>query len=155
VKKDEPKPAEEEKKPEPPKEEEKKAEEPKKEEPTAETKPADAPKTGAVASKAVAPKKEEPAAPSAAGPFSKASAISALGSASSAASSCKKPGGPTGSGKVQVTFAPSGRVTTAAVQGGSFAGTAVGGCVAAVFRRAKVPPFSGSPVTVSKSFTIN
>jgi hypothetical protein len=30
----------------------------------------------------------------------------------------------------------------------------VGGCVAAVFRRAKIPPFAGNPVTVSKSFSI-
>jgi hypothetical protein len=56
---------------------------------------------------------------------------------------------------VQVTFAPSGRVTSATVMGPPFAGTAVGGCVAGAFRRAKVPAFSGNPVTVSKSFAIN
>jgi hypothetical protein len=38
--------------------------------------------------------------------------------------------------------------------GGAFAGTDVGGCVARLFRAAKVPPFSGDPVTVSKSFSI-
>jgi hypothetical protein len=70
------------------------------------------------------------------------------------AATCKKAGGPTGSGKATVTFAPSGRVTTATV-GGSFAGTPTGGCVASVFRKAHVPSFSGSAVTVSKSFTIN
>jgi hypothetical protein len=99
--------------------------------------------------------KEEPPPPADAQPFSKASAISALGAAASAAGSCKKPGGPTGPGKATVTFAPSGRVTTATVAGGSYAGTGVGGCVASVFRRAHVPPFSGSAVTVSKSFQIN
>jgi predicted Zn finger-like uncharacterized protein len=107
----------------------------------------------------VAPKKEEPAAETAAAssapPFSKAAAISALGGAAGSAGACKKPGGPTGTGKVQVTFAPSGRVTNATVMGGPFAGTAVGGCVAAAFRRAKVPAFSGNAVTVSKSFAIN
>jgi hypothetical protein len=104
-----------------------------------------------------APKKpkEEPPPPADAQPFSKASAIAALGSAASASGSCKKPGGPTGAGKATVTFAPSGRVTTATVAGGSYAGTSVGGCVASVFRRAHVPPFSGSSVTVSKSFQIN
>jgi hypothetical protein len=106
-----------------------------------------------------APKKEEPApaeaAASGAPAFSKAAAISALGGAAGSAGGCKKPGGPTGTGKVQVTFAPSGRVTNATVMGGPFAGTAVGGCVAAAFRRAKVPAFSGNPVTVSKSFAIN
>jgi predicted Zn finger-like uncharacterized protein len=92
--------------------------------------------------------------PADAPPFSKASAISALSAAASGANSCKKPGGPTGSGKATVTFAPSGRATTATVSG-SLAGTPVGGCVASVFRRAHVPAFSGSSVTVSKSFSIN
>jgi predicted Zn finger-like uncharacterized protein len=155
------------KKDEPPKEEpkpEEKKEEPapaaaasaapeeKKEEAKADAKTPAKPGSGAVA-----PKKEEPAeaAPSSAPPFSKAAAISALGAASGSAGGCKKPGGPTGTGKVQVTFAPSGRVTSATVMGGPFAGTAVGGCVAGAFRRAKVPAFSGNPVTVSKSFAIN
>jgi len=99
--------------------------------------------------------KEDAPPPADAQPFSKASAISALGAAASSAGSCKKPGGPTGPGKATVTFAPSGRVTTATIAGGSYAGTGVGGCVASVFRRAHVPPFSGSSVTVSKSFQIN
>jgi predicted Zn finger-like uncharacterized protein len=129
----------------------------KKEEPKAEAVKADPSKTGAHGAGATAPKKEEPATPgpSTAPPFSKASAISALGSAASSAGGCKKAGGPTGVGKVQVTFAPSGRVTSATVMGSPFAGTAVGGCVASRFRAAKVPAFAGSPVTVSKSFSIN
>lgn len=108
-------------------------------------------------------KKEEPkaeppkeAAPASGGnaPFSRSAAISALSTAASAAAGCKQAGGPTGRGRVSVTFAPSGRVTTATVNGPPFAGTSVGGCVAAQFRRATVPPFSGSPVTVHKSFSI-
>jgi hypothetical protein len=87
--------------------------------------------------------------------FSRSAAVSALNSAAGAASGCKKADGPTGRGRVSVTFAPSGRVTTAVVNGPPFAGTSVGGCVAAAFRRASVPPFDGSPVTVHKSFTIN
>jgi hypothetical protein len=150
---------------------EKPAEEPKKEEAP---KPSEAPSASVAASASAAPEtkpadkavvapqgttpkkpKEEAAPPADAQPFSKASAISALGAAASGAGSCKKPGGPTGAGKATVTFAPSGRVTTATVSGGSYAGTPVGGCVASVFRRAHVPPFSGSSVTVSKSFQIN
>ncbi|HEY6561320.1 MAG TPA: zinc-ribbon domain-containing protein [Polyangiaceae bacterium] len=106
--------------------------------------------------KAAAKKEDEKPAPSGADgpPFSRGAAIAALSAAAGGASGCKKPGGPTGSGKVLVTFAPSGRVTSANVQGGSFGGTGVGGCVASVFRRAKVPAFGGGPVTVSKSFTI-
>jgi hypothetical protein len=101
--------------------------------------------------------KEEPkaAAPASDQPFSKAAAVSALSAAAGSAGSCKKLGGPTGSGRVQVTFAPSGRVTTANVEGAPFAGTSVGGCVASLFRKAHIPPFSGNAVTVSKGFSIN
>ncbi|HXK19756.1 MAG TPA: hypothetical protein VNG33_18220, partial [Polyangiaceae bacterium] len=148
-----------------PKPEEKKAEEPT---PTpapsasAEEKKPDAAKataaghtTTAAATTAKKPEEPAPAGPSTAPPFSKASAISALGGAAGSAGGCKKPGGPTGVGKVQVTFAPSGKVTSATVMGPPFAGTAVGGCVAGAFRRAHVPAFSGNAVTVSKSFAIN
>jgi hypothetical protein len=105
----------------------------------------------------VEPKVEEkpPEPVAAAGPFDRGAAVSALNSAAGAASGCKKPDGPTGTGRVSVTFAPSGRVTSSTVEGPPFAGTSVGGCVAARFRSASVPPFSGSPVTVHKSFTIN
>ncbi|HVJ22257.1 MAG TPA: zinc-ribbon domain-containing protein [Polyangiaceae bacterium] len=113
------------------------------------------PTSGGPGPKTTPKEKEEPAPAAAAAPFSISAAQAALGSAAGGAGSCKKPGGPTGSGKVQVTFAPSGRVTSANVAGPPFAGTAVGGCVAGVFRRAKVPPFSGNPVTVSKSFSVN
>jgi predicted Zn finger-like uncharacterized protein len=101
-----------------------------------------------------APEKKELPVPTDGPAFNKGAAIAALSSAASASTSCKRPGGPTGSGKVLVTFAPSGRVTSANVAGGAFGGTSVGGCVASVFRRAKVPPFGGGPVTVSKSFSI-
>ncbi len=89
------------------------------------------------------------------GPFSVSAAQVALTQAAANASSCAKSGGPTGTGKATVTFASSGRVTTANVSTPPFAGTSVGGCVAGVFRRARIPAFSGNPVTVSKSFRIN
>lgn len=85
--------------------------------------------------------------------FNRDAARSALAGAAGAASGCKKKGGPTGRGRVVVTFAPSGRATQATV-GPPFAGTAVGSCAAGAFRGASVPPFSGGPVTVSKSFFI-
>ena len=88
-------------------------------------------------------------------PFSVSAAQVALTQAAANAANCAKPGGPTGSGKVQVTFATSGRVTTANVAGPPFAGTPVGGCVAGVFRKGRVPAFQGNPVTVSKSFSIH
>lgn len=86
--------------------------------------------------------------------FNKSAAISSLTSAAAAAAGCKRPGGPTGRGRAIVTFAPSGRVTSANVSGGGFGGTTVGGCVASVFRHAHIPAFSGHAVTVAKSFTI-
>ena len=79
--------------------------------------------------------------------------VRAIPAAAGGAKGCKKDGGPTGSTKVQVTFAPSGRVTTVNV-GAPFAGTPVGSCIASAFKGASVPSFSGSPVTVSKSVSI-
>lgn len=87
--------------------------------------------------------------------FNRAAASSALNGAAGAARGCKKPDGPTGTAKVKVTFAPSGSVTQSVVQGAPFAGTPVGSCIAGAFRGAKVPPFEGSPVSVTKSVTIN
>jgi hypothetical protein len=67
---------------------------------------------------------------------------------------CKK-GDATGTGRVVVTFAPGGNVQSAAVSGPPFEGTPTGSCVAARFRGAHVPAFTGSPFSVSKSFSIN
>jgi hypothetical protein len=103
--------------------------------------------------KAEAPSEAPPAAadkPS----FDMSAAKAALEAAASSAPSCKTPDGPTGKGKVQVTFSPSGRATSANVIEGAFGGTPVGGCVAKLFRSARVPAFTGDPVTVAKSFTI-
>jgi predicted Zn finger-like uncharacterized protein len=62
----------------------------------------------------------------------------------------------TGSGKVEIVFAPSGGVQSAVLMAGSpFDGTPTGKCVEARFRQARVPPFGGSPVPVTKSFSIN
>lgn len=106
----------------------------------------------------LAEEKEEPASAPAEEapkpPFDTGAAKAALATAASGVAGCKKPDGPTGSGKVQVTFAPSGNATAATVIEGDFSGTPVGGCIAKLFRAAKVPAFSGEPVTVAKSFTI-
>jgi predicted Zn finger-like uncharacterized protein len=112
----------------------------------------------AATSKPEAPEKEKTLADamgeSTAAPFDQGAAKSALVTAANGAASCKKEGGPTGTGRALVTFAPSGRVTKAEITG-DFAGTGVGGCVARLFRAARVPKFSGEPTTVSKNFTID
>jgi hypothetical protein len=98
----------------------------------------------------------EPSAapPSGGAEFDRGAASAALDSAVGAASGCKKEGDPSGSARVSVTFAPSGRVTVANIMGPPFAGTATGGCIAMSFRSATVPPFEGNPVTVTKTVNI-
>jgi hypothetical protein len=106
--------------------------------------------------KEAAKEKEPPPAPTGFGagaPFDAQAAKTALGGAAANASSCKEPGGPTGSGRVSITFAASGRPTSVAVTG-DLAGTTVGSCVARLFRGSRVPAFSGEPVTVSKTFSV-
>jgi hypothetical protein len=90
-----------------------------------------------------------------AGPFDRAAAAASLSQAASQASSCKKPGDPSGTAAVTITFAPSGRITSATLSGPPFAGTATGSCIASTLRRASVPPFEGERVTVSKTVVIN
>jgi len=86
-------------------------------------------------------------------PFNRGAALAALGSAASAATACKRDGGPSGAGSASVTFSPEGAVKSVAVSP-PFAGTAVGQCVIGAFRGAHVPPFSGSSLTLPKSFQI-
>jgi serine/threonine-protein kinase len=80
-------------------------------------------------------------------------ALNALAGAAGAARRCRKPGGPTGAARVEVTFGPSGAVTSVRV-GGPFDGTPVGKCIATVFRGASVPPFVGSSFSASKTVSI-
>ncbi|HEX7603410.1 MAG TPA: hypothetical protein VF316_17445 [Polyangiaceae bacterium] len=89
------------------------------------------------------------------GAFDRGAAASTLGAISSSLSSCKKPDGPTGPGKVKVTFQPSGTVSAVEFVEGSYNGTAVGGCILAKFRGAHIPPFGGSAVPANKSFVLN
>ncbi|HEY6728471.1 MAG TPA: hypothetical protein VI197_30885 [Polyangiaceae bacterium] len=94
---------------------------------------------------------EEAPAPAPALPaFDAEAAKHALGASARAASSCRKGDDPTGTAEVIVTFAPSGRVTSANVNGAPYAGTRTGGCIAATLRGATVPPFAGNHLTVRK-----
>jgi len=96
-------------------------------------------------------------APPAAAPdtaFDRDAARNALTSAATQASSCRKVGDPSGTANLTIIFAPSGRVTSAQIQGPPFSGTATGGCIASTMRRASVPAFSGDYVTVSKTIVV-
>lgn len=98
-----------------------------------------------------APKAEAPAGPR--GPLNRGAATAALGAASGRVGGCKTSDGPSGPGRVMVTFSPDGPVSSVSVQP-PFAGTAVGECIVTVFRSARVPAFTGSPVTLPQSFRI-
>lgn len=89
-----------------------------------------------------------------AGPFDRSAASAALTTSATQASGCRKEGDPSGVASVVVTFAPSGRVTSANISGPPFAGTATGGCIAAALRKARIPAFEGERVTVSKTVVI-
>jgi hypothetical protein len=120
--------------------------------PSPPTHPTAASTPAAPATTTAAPTAAPPAA--AGGEFNRDAARGALNSAAGAALGCGKPDGPKGVARVSITFAPSGRVTQALVNGPPFAGTPVGGCIAATFRRATVPAFSGAPVSVTKTVQI-
>jgi hypothetical protein len=85
-------------------------------------------------------------------PFDRGVAASALAAVN--VQSCARPDGPTGLGHVSVTFAPSGVVASAIVDGGAFPVTAVGSCISIRFRGTRVPAFDGGPVTVGRSFFV-
>ncbi len=86
-------------------------------------------------------------------PFDRAAAARVLSSVD--LSQCKRPNGDLGSGHVTVTFEPSGTASAANVDTSAFAGTTAGRCIAQSYRGAKVPAFSGSAITVGKTFTLN
>ena len=87
--------------------------------------------------------------------FDRGAALVALVAAAEAARSCKREGGPTGIARVRVNFAPDGSASWAAVDSPPLRGTAVGDCIAAIFRGVHVPPFDGPTVSVSKSVTLD
>jgi hypothetical protein len=92
--------------------------------------------------------------PAGGGEFDRAAAKAALAAAAGAAAGCHQPDDPTGGAKVSITFGTSGRVSSASVIGGTLQGTKTGACIAAAFRRASVPPFSGDPVSVTREIAV-
>lgn len=86
--------------------------------------------------------------------FNVAAAKSAMAASAGNASACGD-GTTSGSGRVSVTFARSGRATAAVVDPSSgFAGTSVGSCIARVMGQTTVPVYSGDLVTVVSRVTV-
>lgn len=86
--------------------------------------------------------------------FDRLAAREKLELAAAKAANCRPPGGPTGTGRVQIRYAPSGEVSQVNIQTEEFQNTTTGGCVRMLFRRASVPEFKGAGKTVTTSFTI-
>lgn len=85
--------------------------------------------------------------------FDAAVADAAIQAAFQRAQGCRGAADPKGVATVTLTYAPSGRVTTALVSG-VFAGTSAGSCIAAALRSARIGPFTGALVTVKRSATL-
>ncbi len=77
-----------------------------------------------------------------------------IGAAAAHAAAICGDGESSGTTRVSVTLAPSGRATSAVLLGGPFNGTSVGSCIANVMRNVHVPPFAGDHVTVTKTVAV-
>lgn len=98
----------------------------------------------------VAPGPEAEALPE----FDSGAAKVALSIAEAHAAGCRGVGDPSGTARVVVTFAPSGRATQATISGPPFVGTPAGSCIASKFRTLAVRPFQGEHVTVTRTVVI-
>jgi hypothetical protein len=67
---------------------------------------------------------------------------------------CKHAGDPVGPASVMVTFAPTGRVSSASITTTSLAGTRTGNCIVQRLRDLRIAEFTGSAVTVKRSVTV-
>jgi hypothetical protein len=123
---------------------------------TARAEEADEPASEPVA--AVADEVDEPpksTSKSSGNTFNREAAKAALDEAAGQAKNCRPQGGPSGTGQVQVRYEPSGKVSNVTILTSKFDNTTAGSCVRMLFRRAKVPEFTGAPVVVvNKSFEI-
>ena len=87
--------------------------------------------------------------------FDRKAAKRVLDAAAEQARQCGQPGGPSGPGRVEVRYEPSGKVAAVRLLTEKFENTATAGCVRTLFRRAEVPAFTGAAVIlVQKSFEV-
>ncbi len=111
------------------------------------TSPADAGAGGAPPGDDAAAAKEA-APPREAGPFDQQAALAALAKATEAARKCYDPELDIQTGRVIVSFEPSGRVSNVVPQA-ALAGNKVGLCVAGYYRDIRIPPFIGERVPIA------
>jgi hypothetical protein len=68
---------------------------------------------------------------------------------------CSGPGGPGGQVSVKVTFAPTGRVVGVDVQNADIKASAVGTCISAAVKSARVPAYLGKQETVTATYSLD
>lgn len=78
----------------------------------------------------------------------------AIADAAARASSCRRLDQPSGRATITITFGPSGKVSTANIYGLKFPSASVRNCMGSMLYQARVPAFTGAPVTVKKSLKI-
>ena len=106
-------------------------------------------KTARAHSSAPAPAAPKPAAEE--GPsFDREAATMALSSVD--LTKCRATNAERGDGHVLITFAPDGAASSVNIDKGPWTGTPIAKCMAAQFKKAKIPAFSGEAVTVGKTF---
>lgn len=86
-------------------------------------------------------------------PLNRGAALAALGTAAMKASTCRFQGDPTGTGRVDVTFDPDGRVSSVRIPA-PFRSTRAGACIDEAFSGARIPKFRGDAVTLKRKFRI-
>jgi hypothetical protein len=86
-------------------------------------------------------------------PFDQGAAMQALRDAADGARACRRGDVPTGSVRVSVTFARTGRVADVTLDDAALAATSVGSCITSRFRSIQVPVFRGGNMTVRKSLS--
>ncbi len=79
--------------------------------------------------------------------------VALMTAAAEVARGCPPVGAAAGKGEIEVVFAPTGDVTSAAVQA-PYLGTPTGDCVVTAFVAVRVSPFDGAAVKLRHSFTI-
>lgn len=87
-------------------------------------------------------------------PFNAKAARTNLSVAVARAQRCRDQTAPAGSVSAVVTFVPSGRVADVTVITPAYAGTHTGKCIVSKLKTAQVPPFSGEPETMKKTFAL-
>lgn len=86
--------------------------------------------------------------------FDRVAAYQSLAGAAQEAKGCGTTGSKS-SHRIKIIFEPTGLVSSAVIQDDTaFAASTSGRCVVERFRRAHVPPFDGSPVVVTKSYSV-